>query len=689
MQLSREINMKPSFLRELHNLPSSMDAQVWEKINFLAQNPIPDGKLKKKLQKYPDVYRLRIGDFRLFYTFGSNWIRLLSIRARKEAYRKDVGYEEPLAKFNVDDQEIHDDEEIAMGAPRHYNGWSYESHDHSPRLPVEITPEWLNQLRIPEELHPALVACQTEDDLLSANVPNEYIERVVDNIYPRPVTEILDQPDFVLFDTDDLIRYKEGDLKSFLLRLDSEQERLVDWALHGPAMIKGGPGTGKSTIALYRVRSLLDHADQTGNSGLKVLFTTYTETLTRFSRQLLEQLLGERMERVVVETADNLAISIASLQQEIGPIAGRDVLRSILLEAMESISDEHRTLLSKFRPDYLLDEIEWVIDGRDITSFEEYQNTDRSGRGIAFNNQTRTAMWCLYVEFDNALKRKNVWSISGIRRLALNLVRSGVYREKYGSVIIDEAQDLTPASLSLLVELAREQGGLYLTADASQSIYFRGFSWKDVHDRLRFRGRTVNLRRNYRTTREIATAASDFLRRSDCGDPDSLLPVSSQSGPQPILKGFDTKEEQWKYLASYVKQMSRHLRLKPSAAAVLVPDQKSGEEAASALTILGLPSIFTSGTELDLDSDEVKVLTIKAAKGLEFPIVAITDLADNLLPGLAEETDEDEIHEELKAARRTLYVGMTRAMRGLMLLYPNKNASRFIKELGEDNWYRA
>ncbi len=70
---------------------------------------------------------------------------------------------------------------------------------------------------------------------------------------------MLQQPDFLLNDVGDLLRYKEGELLGFLLKLSPEQEKYVTWGMNagGPTLLKGGPGTGKSTIALYRVRALV------------------------------------------------------------------------------------------------------------------------------------------------------------------------------------------------------------------------------------------------------------------------------------------------------------------------------------------------------------------------------------------------------------------------------------------------
>jgi len=53
---------------------------------------------------------------------------------------------------------------------------------------------------------------------------------------------------------------KEGELLTFLLKLSPEQEKYARWSpqVTGPTLVKGGPGTGKSTVALYRIRSLLE-----------------------------------------------------------------------------------------------------------------------------------------------------------------------------------------------------------------------------------------------------------------------------------------------------------------------------------------------------------------------------------------------------------------------------------------------
>jgi DNA helicase-2/ATP-dependent DNA helicase PcrA len=72
----------------------------------------------------------------------------------------------------------------------------------------------------------------------------------------------------------------------------------------------------------------------------------------------------------------------------------------------------------------------------------------------------------------------------------------------------------------------------------------------------------------------------------------------------------------------------------------------------------------------------VNLLTYHAAKGLEFELVFLPRLQENELP-----IRQAKAPEELAEERRLLYVGMTRAKRGLVLTWTRK-PSRFLAELG-------
>jgi DNA helicase-2/ATP-dependent DNA helicase PcrA len=96
------------------------------------------------------------------------------------------------------------------------------------------------------------------------------------------------------------------------------------------------------------------------------------------------------------------------------------------------------------------------------------------------------------------------------------------------------------------------------------------------------------------------------------------------------------------------------------------------------------------------DRDAVSLLTLHAAKGLEFPVVFITGLEEGLLPHSRSVSDAagDEDPMRLEEERRLFHVGMTRAQELLVLTCcaqrtlagrrEQMNPSRFLDELPRD-----
>ena len=92
----------------------------------------------------------------------------------------------------------------------------------------------------------------------------------------------------------------------------------------------------------------------------------------------------------------------------------------------------------------------------------------------------------------------------------------------------------------------------------------------------------------------------------------------------------------------------------------------------------------------DTESSEVTLMTLHAAKGLEFPVVFLVGMEENVFPLSRASEDEDELEEE----RRLAYVGITRAEKILYLtnansrlLYGRTNynqPTRFLREISSD-----
>ncbi|MCI0515118.1 UvrD-helicase domain-containing protein [candidate division KSB1 bacterium] len=71
-------------------------------------------------------------------------------------------------------------------------------------------------------------------------------------------------------------------------------------------------------------------------------------------------------------------------------------------------------------------------------------------------------------------------------------------------------------------------------------------------------------------------------------------------------------------------------------------------------------------------AERITLMTLHAAKGLEFPIVFIVGCEENLIPFLKNAASAAELEQALAEERRLLYVGMTRAQQRLYLLHSHK-----------------
>lgn len=117
---------------------------------------------------------------------------------------------------------------------------------------------------------------------------------------------------------------------------------------------------------------------------------------------------------------------------------------------------------------------------------------------------------------------------------------------------------------------------------------------------------------------------------------------------------------------------------------------KSDIEDKSLLAFLTDLSLIAPTDDIEEETAEVTLMTLHSAKGLEFPVVFIIGVENNIFPLIRQDTDEDDLEEE----RRLAYVGITRAEQRLYLtsassrlLYGRRQynqVSPFIDELDDD-----
>ena len=681
------IRMKASFLTELHSLPAGPQKKADKVITALERQRgrYPDAI---KLKGYRDLYRVRIGKYRLIYEKSRDQVLAHCIRPRATVYKSlELVEEEQLDHLDAEFDDLLD---TSLPAERGVNRSEED-------LPKQLTPQFLGAWNIPEPYHSALAHCRTETDLLETclkGVPYPVFSSLIAALYPSNLQRLQADATYRLPSKEERKRLAAGELTSFLLVLDDEQTRLAERSLdtaRGPILVKGGPGSGKSTIALHRIKKILEREHQKlADAPVRILFATYTKALTNANKELLNSLLGTGKHTVEVTTVDAVAYR---------------VVRKCGSLPVERLSEDHAATLKFFREakasvslpkslqafqeGYLIEELFQVIEAQGLLTEEDYLRNKRLGRKTKLPKAARQALWSIYEHFLERMLAARMQTWDGLRTEAYGYVRNGIYEEKYDYVVIDEAQDLTPSGLRLMVELCKHPSALYLTADADQALYKSGFSWRKVHADLNVSGRTYVLRRNYRNTQEISAAVDDIQQQMRGERQEAHRPGAKRGHkPKVILTTPNTEVAQLKqHLKAVCKDTKQPLT---NVAVLLAGDQKSahtrGRQLAQALKNTGLSANYFATKDLRLDARCIKVMSLYASKGLEFPVVVLWDVNDGLLPRRVEHLPEAERREEESRDRRLFYVGASRVMQSLAVLADRDKVSRFVTELSPDVW---
>ncbi len=241
---------------------------------------------------------------------------------------------------------------------------------------------------------------------------------------------------------------------------------------------------------------------------------------------------------------------------------------------------------------------------------------------------------------------------------------------QYGAVMIDEGHDFKPEWLELVVSMVDPKtNSLLLLYDDAQSIYSRknqlDFSLSSVG--VQAKGRTTVLKLNYRNTNEILGFAYQFVRRylnPDAKDEDHVPLVEPEAagrhGPAPVVKTFNSYEEEVGYIADTFKRMHDEQGIPWSDMCVTYRNNWMGKKLHTQFTSIGVSCQWLKDSEAKKrfkpSTDSVKLMTMHSSKGLEFPIVAVSGIGSMPVDG-----------EDLVLEAKVLYVAMTRSTETLLL----------------------
>ena len=456
-------------------------------------------------------------------------------------------------------------------------------------------------------------------------------------------------------------------LERWRVFLHPSQRRLVERPWNGPARVLGAAGTGKTVVAMHRARWLARNLPGRG----RILFTTFTKNLAADIRHNLSAICKpEELARIEVTNLDHWVV---------GFLRGRRYEFRIryerVQEAWQRALDLKPTDLDVTDAFYD-DEWEQVIQAHGVTTLDEYLHVSRVGRGTRLNRAARAKVWRVLEEYRTQLAERGVKEVDDAYRDAAALLQNDRGALDYVAVVVDEAQDMGAQAYRLIRHIVPAGANdLFVVGDGHQRIYGRN---KVVLGRcgIDVRGRSRKLRLNYRTTEETRCWAARLLAGRaiddlDGGSDDDKGITSLTRGPEPLLRNFESREEQSAFIVAYLKQVKTEdasLR----GVCIVARTRRERDAIAETLKEHDLTHVALEAGAVDAaETDGVRLATMHRVKGLEFDRVVMASINSDLVPlpvaidarGDAVERESAETEE-----RALVYVAATRAKKELVVL---------------------
>lgn len=433
---------------------------------------------------------------------------------------------------------------------------------------------------------------------------------------------------------------------------------------NGPAQVTGGPGTGKTVVALHRVKHLLSRSPTS-----RVLLTTFTNALANTLRDNLAQLLDDdkQLERVQITTVDAFANRVVRdltgrTSAPIGDTDERQIWRRV-----------RRLLDLPWTEQFLAQEYRHVVLAQQVRTKAEYLDVERRGRGTRLRPQQREQVWSAIEAFEADLLAAGTTTHLRICAKAARLLDAAEPGEhQFEHVVVDEAQDLHPAQWRVLRASAPTgPDDLFITGDPHQRIYDSRVSLRALG--ISVTGRSSRLRINYRSTAEILGWSTGVIDETPIeelsGDGgDSLVGYRSLlHGRRPDIAGYPTERDE---VTALVERVHGWLGqgVQPSEIAVCARFNVLLDKIHDRLTAERVPSVLVRDRP-GAGVPGVRLATMHAMKGLEFRCVAVVGVTAKAVPFAKEitplEVDHQQHESDMLKERCLLFVACTRAREAL------------------------
>ena len=359
-------------------------------------------------------------------------------------------------------------------------------------------------------------------------------------------------------------------------------------------LVEAGPGTGKTTTLLLRLRRLLAE----GARPESVVVLTFSN---KAARELLERARAGRVagaDRVWIGTFHAFGLELLRKFHEAANLEARfpvldrmasitlleSLLPALQLEAFDPLSNPYPWLEEIF--DTIRRAKDELFDARQF----ECASRDAKQRDVAR----------IFGVYERVLGDRSCVDFADLLCKSITLMRAkssavDAYLRTLEHVMVDEYQDVNRASALFVKELSRHAKTLWIVGDANQAIYaFMGASSRNIEGfRNDFPGaRVLPLELNHRSSQEIVDLFTGVARANPAGRPVvNLRAGRGRSGHGPRVCVANDFDEQMDALAQRIRELEGS-GIPFAERAVLTYRNSAAAEVARQLEARGIPVLF-------------------------------------------------------------------------------------------------
>ncbi len=351
-----------------------------------------------------------------------------------------------------------------------------------------------------------------------------------------------------------------------MLYLESLNEKQKEAVLttNGPLLIVAGAGAGKTKTITHRIIHLIHQ----GVNPENILAVTFTNKAAKEMRQRVFDLLEEREHgnKTIVDNFGNFSNTpYVSTFHSLGVKIIKDNSEVIGLPKHFSILDEDDSLsiIKEVMKTHDIDpktqeprKIRSIISKNkgDFISPEDYAKQAQS----YFQKMIAT----IWKDYEEELKKEKALDFDDLLIKATNILKENssirlFYQQKWQYLHIDEYQDTNQVQYEMAKLLTGENKNICVVGDTDQNIY----SWRGANIKNMFsfekdypETKIVTLEQNYRSTKNIITAANKVIEKNIYRVPKNLFTENQDGQKINICEAYDEQTE-----ANYIAEKIENL----------------------------------------------------------------------------------------------------------------------------------